>query len=64
MNANTSKLSIFEVTLNYGRQFPLFKDRINARDEEHSKLIGRFNAEAKGYPKNVEFEFNAEKSVY
>lgn len=45
------KLSIFEVTLNYGRQFPIFVDRINARDEEHSKLIARFNAEAKGYPK-------------
>jgi hypothetical protein len=58
------KLSIFEVTLNYGRQFPIFVDRINARDEEHSKLIARFNAEAKGYPKNVEFGFETVKSAY
>lgn len=56
-------LSYFDVVLNYGGNFPVFKDRVQARDEDHSKLIARFNAESKGYPKNVQISFETVKSI-
>lgn len=58
-----SNLSYFDVVLNYAGNLPVFKDRVQARDEEHSKLIARFNAEAKGYPRNVYFECKTLKSA-
>lgn len=64
MSSASERHSYYEITLNYGRNYPIFKDHVQARDEDHSKLLGRFNAEAKGYPKNVEFEFDAKKSAY
>lgn len=56
-------LSYFDVVLNYGSNFPVFKDRVQARDEDHSKLIARFNAESKGYPKNVQISSETVKSL-
>lgn len=44
------RMSLYDVTISYADNIPVFNDRVSAKDEEHAKRIANYDAVAKGWP--------------